>query len=40
MRIEFLDMAKKEFAESVAYYNGVSEGLGYRFALEVKRTRR
>jgi plasmid stabilization system protein ParE len=38
MRIEFLDPAKKEFAEAIAYYNQESEGLGYRFAVEVKRT--
>jgi len=38
MRIEFLDPAKKEFAEAVAYYNQESEGLGYRFAVEVRKT--
>jgi len=38
MRIEFLDPAKKEFAEAIAYYNQESEGLGYRFAAEVRRT--
>jgi len=38
MRIEFLDPAKKEFAEAIAYYNQESEGLGYRFAAEVART--
>jgi len=38
MRIEFLEPAKKEFAEAIAYYNQESEGLGYRFAFEVGRT--
>lgn len=38
MRIEFLDPAKKEFTEAIAYYNQESEGLGYRFAVEVGRT--
>ncbi len=38
MRVEFLDPARKELAEAVAYYNRESEGLGYRFAVEVRRT--
>lgn len=38
MRVEFLDPAKREFIEAVAYYNEQSEGLGYRFAAEVRRT--
>lgn len=38
MRMEFLDPAKKEFKEAVIYYNQESEGLGYRFAAEVRRT--
>jgi plasmid stabilization system protein ParE len=38
MRIEFLDPARKELVEAVAYYNEQSEGLGYRFAAEVRRT--
>jgi len=37
MRIEFLDPAKQEFAEAIAFYNEQSEGLGFRFALEIKR---
>ena len=37
MRIEFLDTAEREFAEAVAYYNRESEGLGYRFAAEIRR---
>ena len=35
MRIEFLDPAKQEFAEAIAFYNEQSEGLGFRFALEM-----
>jgi len=38
MRIEFLDPAKTELAEAIAYYNEESEGLGYRFAVEVRKT--
>ncbi|MBN2132758.1 MAG: type II toxin-antitoxin system RelE/ParE family toxin [Sedimentisphaerales bacterium] len=38
MRIEVLDTAKQEFAEAIAYYNRESEGLGYRFAAEVRKT--
>ena len=38
MRIEFLDPATKELREAIVYYNEQSEGLGYRFAAEVKRT--
>jgi len=38
MRVEFLDPAKRELIEAVAYYNEQSEGLGYRFAAEVRRT--
>lgn len=37
MRMEFLDPAKGELAEAIAYYNSESEGLGFRFALEAKR---
>ncbi len=38
MGIEFLDPAKEDFAEAIAFYNCESDGLGFRFALEVKRT--
>ncbi len=38
MNVEFLDPAEREFTEAIAYYNLQSEGLGYEFAAEVKRT--
>lgn len=38
MKIEFLDPAKKELAEAIIFYNHESEGLGYRFAVEINRT--
>jgi hypothetical protein len=38
MEITFLPSAKDEFTEAITYYNGQSEGLGYEFAAEVKRT--
>jgi len=38
MRIEFLDPAFAEFTETIAFYNIQSEGLGYEFATEVKRS--
>ena len=38
MRVEFLDPAKRELAEAIVFYNGQSEGLGFEFAAEVKRT--
>ncbi|MFW0860299.1 MAG: type II toxin-antitoxin system RelE/ParE family toxin [Dehalococcoidia bacterium] len=38
MNIEFLDVAEAEFTEAIAYYNQQSEGLGYEFAAEVRRT--
>lgn len=37
-RVELLDTAKQELAEAIAYYNQESEGLGYRFASEVRKT--
>ncbi len=38
MKVEFLSVAELEFAEAVEYYNQESEGLGFKFAAEVKRT--
>ena len=38
MLVEFLEAAEAEFIEAVDYYNEQSEGLGYEFAAEVKRT--
>jgi hypothetical protein len=38
MKIVFLPPAKTELAEAVSYYNTQSEGLGYDFAAEVRRT--
>jgi len=38
MTVAFLDPAKRELSEAINYYNAESEGLGYRFAAEVRRT--
>lgn len=38
MQIEFLAPAEVELLDTIAYYNLQSEGLGYEFASEVKRT--
>ena len=38
MTIDFLPPARAELKEAIAYYNTQSEGLGYEFAGEVKRT--
>ena len=38
MTIDFLDPADAEFVDAIAYYNLQSEGLGYEFAAEVKRS--
>jgi hypothetical protein len=38
MKIDFLDPANVEFVDAIAYYNLQSEGLGYEFAVEVKRS--
>ena len=36
VNIEFLDIAKLEFDEAIAYYEKESEGLGHRFKNEIK----
>jgi plasmid stabilization system protein ParE len=38
MKVEFLSASEAELVETVSYYNEQSEGLGYEFAVEVKRT--
>jgi len=38
MNIVFLAPAEAELLDAVSYYNSQSEGLGYEFAAEVKRT--
>ena len=38
MEIIFLPPAKAELTDATSYYNMHSEGLGYEFAAEVKRT--
>ena len=38
MKVKFLAPAEKELIDAVAYYNSQSEGLGFEFAAEVKRT--
>jgi plasmid stabilization system protein ParE len=38
MEITFLPPAKSELTDATSYYNMQSEGLGYEFAAEVKRT--
>ena len=38
MNVEILSAAEDELREAVAYYNEQSEGLGFEFAAEVKRT--
>ena len=38
MEIDFLPPAIGEFTEGISYYNAQSEGLGYEFAAEMKRT--
>ena len=37
MDVEFLGPAKSELVEAIDVYNSESEGLGYRFAAEVRR---
>ena len=38
MNIKFLNAAENEFVDAINYYNLQSEGLGFEFAAEVKRT--
>jgi plasmid stabilization system protein ParE len=38
MKIEFLPPARAELTDAISYYNIQSEGLGFEFAAEVKRT--
>ncbi len=38
MEIVFLAPAEAEFLDAISFYNMQSEGLGYEFAAEVKRT--
>lgn len=38
MEVRFLGIAEAELLDAIAYYNGESEGLGYEFAAEVRRT--
>jgi hypothetical protein len=37
MHVEFLEPAREEFAEAVAFYNSRKQGLGLDFAIEVQR---
>lgn len=37
-KIDFLQPAEEEFLEGVEYYNHQRKGLGFEFAVEVKRT--
>ncbi|MBI3601304.1 MAG: type II toxin-antitoxin system RelE/ParE family toxin [Candidatus Omnitrophica bacterium] len=37
-KVIFLDSAIKEFELAVNYYNAQSEGLGFEFALEIRRS--
>lgn len=38
MNVDFLELAEKEFNDAIVYYNLQSEGLGFEFAAEAKRT--
>jgi plasmid stabilization system protein ParE len=38
MTVRFLEPAENEFKEAIKYYNEQSEGLGYEFALEIRKT--
>ena len=37
MKIDFLELAEIELHNAIEYYNGISSGLGYEFALEMKK---
>jgi len=36
VKIEFLELAKQEFDDAIAYYENESEGLGLRFKKEIR----
>ena len=38
MEVRILAPAEAELLDAIAYYNGESEGLGYEFAAEARRT--
>jgi plasmid stabilization system protein ParE len=38
MNIEFVKPAEEELYKAIEYYNRLSPGLGYEFALEIKRS--
>ena len=38
MNVVFLGVAEAEFNKAISYYNNQSEGLGFEFASEIKRT--
>jgi len=38
VKIEFLKVAEAELNDAIAFYNMQSEGLGFEFAAEIKRT--
>ena len=38
MKIEFLAPATAELTDAISYYNLQSEGFGYEFAAEIKKT--
>ena len=38
MEVQFLEAAEHEFVEAINWYNSESEGLGFEFSAEVRRT--
>ncbi len=38
MKVEFIEEAESELLDAIKYYNNESEGLGFEFAAEVRRT--